>query len=139
MIVKILKMGEGLTTLSLTASHEEYVKAIFLISKKKHGGWVSNSEISDFLQVKPSSVSDMLYKLSELDLISWKPRKSIRLTEKGKLFAMKKIECFLLLKDFFMKYLIINDESAINSLCSGLECKLTPELIQALKNKIKEE
>lgn len=44
-------------------SYEDYLKAIYLISKKKKGGWVNNSEISEFLGVKPSSVTGMLYSL----------------------------------------------------------------------------
>lgn len=35
-------------------SHEDYLKAIFLIAKRNKGGWVSNSEISQFLEIKPS-------------------------------------------------------------------------------------
>jgi len=46
-------------------SYEDYLKAIFLISKRNKGGWVSNSEISHFLDIKPPSVTSMLYKLKK--------------------------------------------------------------------------
>ena len=42
-------------------SYEDYLKAIYLVSKGNKGGWTSNSEISNFLNVKPSSVTNMLY------------------------------------------------------------------------------
>ena len=32
-------------------SYEDYLKAILKISKRKKGGWVSNSEIAEFLMV----------------------------------------------------------------------------------------
>ena len=65
-------------------TYENYLKAIYMVSKRNRGGWVSNSEISNFLKVKPASVSNMLYKLKENDYIQWYPRKSVRLTAKGK-------------------------------------------------------
>ena len=70
--------------LQINETYEDYLKAIYTISKTHRGGWVSNSEISNFLKVRPSSVSSMLYKLKENNYIYWYPRKSVRLTEKGK-------------------------------------------------------
>ncbi|GAF95209.1 unnamed protein product, partial [marine sediment metagenome] len=69
-------------------TYEDYLKAINMVSRKNRGGWVSNSEISNFIKVKPSSVSSMLYKLKENNYIYWDPRKSVRLTAKGKKIAL---------------------------------------------------
>ncbi len=41
-------------------SQQRYLDAIYLISKSKRAGWVSNKEIKDFLKVRPSSVTNML-------------------------------------------------------------------------------
>ena len=49
----------------MNETYEDYLKAIYIISKSNKGGWVSNSEIASFLNVKPSSVTDMLYKLNQ--------------------------------------------------------------------------
>ena len=124
--------------LTLRPAHEEYLKAIYLISRKKKGGWVSNSDISQALQVYPSSVTDMLYKLRDLKLISWKPRNSIRLTELGKLMAVDKIKSFYLLKNFFLRYLDIRDDSFLDSLCCKIEHHLTPEILQVFEKCYKE-
>ena len=75
---------------NLNESYEDYLKAIYLISKKNKGGWCSNREISEHLHVKPSSVTGMMYKLKEHGLITWNPRKALRLTEKGKNMAQEK-------------------------------------------------
>ncbi|MHA1804949.1 MAG: metal-dependent transcriptional regulator [Promethearchaeota archaeon] len=50
-------------------SQGDYLKAIYLISKSKKGGWVNNSEIARVMNVQPSSVTEMLYKLKKKGLI----------------------------------------------------------------------
>lgn len=54
--------------------YEDYLKAIYLISKQNKAGWVSNSDISTFLSIKPPSVSWMLHRLKNSVFITWKPR-----------------------------------------------------------------
>ena len=115
-------------------SYEDYLKAIFLISKSNKGGWVSNSEISNFLNVKPPSVSDMLYKLKVKEFINWKPRKSLRLTQKGKDIAKQVIKNYNKLREFFFKTLKLNNEDLIDKLCCGIEHHITPEVVEALDN-----
>ena len=70
-------------------SYQRYLDIIYNISKKKKGGWVTNKEIAENLQVEPASVSGMLDKLKTKKLINWEPRKSIRLTDKGKKYALQ--------------------------------------------------
>jgi len=68
-------------------SYQRYLDEIYNISRKKKGGWVTNKEIAAKLQVEPPSISGMLKKLKNQGLINWEPRKSIRLTVKGKKIA----------------------------------------------------
>ncbi len=117
---------------AINESQEDYLKAIYLISKRNRGGWVSNSEISGVLDVKPSSVTNMLYKLKELGLINWDPRKSIRLTEKGKEIATTILKRYKALKDFFIKVLDLQDGETINELCCKIEHHLNKEAYNAL-------
>jgi len=113
-------------------SQEDYLKAIYIISKRNRGGWVSNSEIADLLDVKPSSVTNMLYKLRDLGLIKWDPRKSIRLSEKGKKRAVIILKRYNALKDFFRNILDLHDEETINELCCKIEHHLNNEAYKAL-------
>ena len=113
--------------------YEDYLKAIYQISKTKKGGWVSNSEISEFLGIKAPSVSNMLYKLSDGGLIYWKPRKSLRLTAKGKEIARNIIERYNYLKNFFKKVLKLEDKILVEELCCGIEHHISLELIKKLK------
>jgi len=113
-------------------SLENYLKAIFIISKKKKGGWVSNTEIADLLSVKPSSVTNMLHKLKAQHLIEWKPRKSIRLTSLGRLKATQLIRTYNKLNQLFKKVLKIQNANLIKRLSCGIEHHITPEVSTAL-------
>lgn len=110
------------------------MKAIYIISKQKKGGWVSNSELSDFLNKKPSSVSEMLHKLKNEDFINWKPRSSIRVTQKGKKIAKQMMEKYNILKQFFIVILNIKDKELIEKLCCGIEHHITPEVVKSFNN-----
>ena len=113
-------------------SHEDYLKAIFLISKNHKGGWVSNRDISEFLKVSPPSVSNMLYKLKDNGLINWQPRKSIRLTQKGRKLAQDTVDNYYRLYNFFKNTLKINDKVIVQEICCKMEHLLTPEVNNAL-------
>ncbi|TXT64214.1 MAG: Transcriptional regulator MntR [Promethearchaeota archaeon] len=118
----------------LEESHEDYLKVIYLISKTNRGGWVSNSEISDMLEVQPSSVTNMLYKLRDFKLIDWEPRKSMRLTKKGKEIAKIILKRYEVLKDFFINVLNLNENDMIDEICCKIEHHLTNEVSEALYN-----
>ncbi|NGY36777.1 metal-dependent transcriptional regulator [Flavobacterium sp. XN-5] len=70
----------------MTFSEENYLKAIY------HLTLVSNSEVStnaiaEMMETKASSVTDMLKKLAEKDLVNYKKYRGVSLTEPGKLAA----------------------------------------------------
>ena len=119
---------------NINESYENYLKTIYLISKKKKGGWVSNSEISNFLKIKPSSVTNMLYKLRELKLITWEPRKSLRLTSKGKYIAQEIFANYNCLRNFFINILNLKDDLRLKQMCCEIEHHITPEVTEALNN-----
>ncbi len=120
--------------LQINETYEDYLKAIYTISKTHRGGWVSNSDISNFLKVRPSSVSSMLYKLKENNYIYWYPRKSVRLTEKGKEIAKNTINKYNQLKHFFEDVLGVDDTFELDELCCKIEHTITPEISDALQN-----
>ncbi|MFX1599677.1 MAG: metal-dependent transcriptional regulator [Promethearchaeota archaeon] len=119
-------------------SYEDYLKAIYLISKGNKGGWASNSEISNFLNVKPSSVTNMLYNLKANEFITWKPRKSLRLTKRGKEIALNIIKNYNCLFNFFVNVLKLKNKSVIHKLSCEIEHHLNPEVSNALENLVLE-
>ena len=115
-------------------SYQRYLDIIFDISNKKKGGWVTNKEIAENLQVEPASVSGMLEKLKKTQLIKWEPRKSIRLTDKGKNFALQLEETHSLLRTFFRDILKIEDEELVEKISCEIEHHITQEVKDSFRN-----
>jgi Mn-dependent DtxR family transcriptional regulator len=117
----------------LPKSYQRYIDVIYDISKKKRGGWVQNKEIADNLGVEPASVSGMLEKLKNKNLIKWEPRKAIRLSEKGKKYAIQLDEIHSLLRVFFKEVLKIKDARVIESVTHEIEHHITQKVKESLK------
>jgi DtxR family Mn-dependent transcriptional regulator len=81
-------------------TEENYLKAIFKLQQGREGG-VGTNEISELMQTRPASVTDMLRKLAQKELLFYERYKGVELTEKGKLAAIMVVrkhrlwECFL--------------------------------------------
>ncbi|MBD3195940.1 MAG: hypothetical protein GF317_12835 [Candidatus Lokiarchaeota archaeon] len=114
-------------------SYQRYIDEIYSIASKKRGGWVSNKEIAENLEVEPASVSGMLEKLKENNLIKWEPRKAIRLTEKGRQIALTLNEIHVLLHDFFKQILKMEDEVEIEYLSCQIEHHISREVKESLQ------
>ncbi|MHA1472089.1 MAG: metal-dependent transcriptional regulator, partial [Promethearchaeota archaeon] len=98
------------------------------------GGWVTNKEIAENLEVEPASVSGMLDKLKNKKLIKWEPRKSIRLTDKGKNYALQLDETHTLLRTFFKEILKINDVELVEKISCDIEHHITQEVKESFRN-----
>jgi len=101
-------------------SYQRYLDTIFNISKKKKGGWVTNKEIAENLQVEPASVSGMLEKLKKKRLINWEPRKLE--------------ETHALLRIFFKDILKIDDEEIVEKVSCEIEHHITRDVKDSFRN-----
>lgn len=70
----------------MTFSEENYLKAIYHLTTVTDAE-VSTNSISETMETKASSVTDMLKKLAEKDLVNYKKYQGVSLTDKGKLTA----------------------------------------------------
>lgn len=73
--------------MSFTTTEENYLKAIFKLSENNTGN-VSTNEISGEMNTKAASVTDMLQKLADKNLLSYKKYKGVKLTKKGRQIAV---------------------------------------------------
>lgn len=71
----------------MTLSEEDYIKIIYHLGKGDQGT-VSTNAIAEKMETKPSSVSDMIKKLSEKGLINYKKYKGVTLSEYGLKIAL---------------------------------------------------
>lgn len=70
----------------MTFSEENYLKTIYHLATISDSE-VSTNAIAEMMETKASSVTDMLKKLSEKDLVNYKKYQGVSLTEKGNLTA----------------------------------------------------
>jgi DtxR family Mn-dependent transcriptional regulator len=75
--------------MNLSFTEENYLKIIYSLSISHSDNSTSTNEISEKYQTKPSSVSDMLKKLSEKNLIEYERYKRVSLTREGTQLALQ--------------------------------------------------
>lgn len=71
----------------LSESQEDYLKHIYLLAEKTQP--VSTQALANHLKVKPASVTGMLKKLSELNLVEYARYKGVELTPAGERIAVE--------------------------------------------------
>jgi len=99
----------------LSASLEDYLEAIYLISEKD--GEARSKGIKEHLQVSGPSVTEALQLLSEKGLVNYAPYESITLTSQGTKIARDVLHRHVTLRDFFIDVLGIDATLADEGAC----------------------
>lgn len=88
----------------LSFAEENYLKAIFHLSD---GGAsdVSTNALSDLMNTKPASVSDMIRKLDEKGMVTYKKYYGVNVSKKGKIMALQVIRKHRLWEVFLVEKL----------------------------------
>lgn len=73
--------------MGLSITEENYLKTIFKLSENTSGN-ISTNEVAEKIKTKAASVTDMLQKLAEKDLLNYKKYKGVKLTNRGKEIAI---------------------------------------------------
>ncbi|MCF2140667.1 MAG: metal-dependent transcriptional regulator [Candidatus Lokiarchaeota archaeon] len=113
-------------------SFDEYLECIYRLSLRNPAGWVKNNQISKRLQVKAPSVTNMLEKLSKAQLIDWKPRRGIRLTDIGRKRAKEVVFYHSIMEIFLNRILGMTNPEQINKIACDFEHHLTREFSDRL-------
>lgn len=93
---------------SLTYTEENYLKAIYSIQHNNSIGEVSVNEIAERMQTRPATVTDMLRKLSEKELINYEKYKKVTLTSSGSSQALSILRKHRLWETFLHKKLLFS-------------------------------
>lgn len=102
-------------SISITSSMEDYLEAILEITRES--GSARISEIADKLDIAASSVSEVIGKLAQMQLVTQKKYGPVLLTSKGKDYA-EDISCrHQIIKDFLVNVLGVEHEIAENDAC----------------------
>lgn len=82
---------------------EDYLKKIYKIQLEE--GKVSTTALASRLGIKPASATGMIKRLSELNLVTYKPYQGVKLTEGGKKIALEVIRHHRLIELFLAEAL----------------------------------
>ncbi len=87
----------------LSRSTEDYLKAIYGLGRS--GEPVPTGALADALAIAPASVSGMVRRLAETDLIAHEPYRGVQLTDAGRRAALRVIRRHRILETYLVKVL----------------------------------
>lgn len=114
----------------ITLSEENYLKAIWAISLN-NASKASTNAIADEISTSAASVSDMLKKLQDKELIKYEKYQGVELSEKGNNLATSIIRKHRLWETFLVKKMNFN-WGEVHDLAEQLEHIQSPELVDRL-------
>src|SRR5689334_20688876 len=117
--------------MEISLTEENYIKAIFSINSINHGLGVTTNELSEHLNNKAGSVTDMLKRLAEKKLINYQKYKSVFLTGRGEKLAINIIRKHRLWEVFLMQKLRFRWDE-VHDIAEQLEHIKSEELISRL-------
>jgi DtxR family transcriptional regulator, Mn-dependent transcriptional regulator len=114
----------------MTPTEENYIKAIYQLSEKGKKG-VSTNDIAATTRTKAASVSDMLRKLGEKEVIEYRKYYGVHITEAGKKIALRLIRKQKLWEVFLVNNLNCTWEE-VHNIADDLEHIRSQTLIEKL-------
>src|SRR5690554_5323272 len=116
----------------LTRAEENYLKTIFHLEKDSSEE-VSTKAIAEKMETKPSSVTDMVQKMAEKDLLIYKRYQGVLLTERGRKAAANVIRKHRLWEVFLVEKLNFQWDE-VHEIAEQMEHIQSDELIKRLDN-----
>jgi DtxR family Mn-dependent transcriptional regulator len=117
--------------MEISLTEENYIKAIFSINAQNEGAGVSTNELSEYLNNKAGSVTDMLKRLAEKKLIHYQKYKAVFLTNKGEKTAKNIVRKYRLWEVFLTEKLRFKWDE-VHDIAEQLEHIKSDELIARL-------
>ena len=114
---------------SLTPSVEDYLKAIYRLSRE--GGPASTSDIAAALGLSAPSVSGMIKRLSEQGLLEHVPYRGVELTAAGRLSALRILRRHRLIESYLVEFLGYSWDS-VHEEAERLEHAVSDRLIERI-------
>ena len=111
-------------------TEENYLKIIYKLSAQTDTE-ISTNAVAELTQTKAASVTDMLRKLSEKQLVIYQKYQGVRLTEKGENVALKVIRKHRLWEVFLVNKLGFNWDE-VHEIAEELEHINSDKLVQQL-------
>jgi len=114
---------------------DDYLELIYKISEEEARGLARIKEISTTLGVYPSTVTEMMQKLSDKGMVTRVDYEGVRLTDTGRNHAMAVLSRHRILECFFLQYLEIPPSEVKDEIC-GIEHHLSQKVLMRLYMKL---
>ena len=88
-----------------SATVEDYIKHIYLVSEKRSTGEVPMGQVAEALGVVPGTATTMVKALSDAGLVQYAPRVGVQLTEPGRKLALHVLRRHRLIEQFLVEVL----------------------------------
>lgn len=112
---------------------EDYLEVIYDIAHRK--GHARTKDISMELEISPPSVTEMLKKLSEMDLVNYERYSGVTLTKEGERIAKSVKNRHKTIKKL-LTLIQVSDETAGRDACK-IEHEISPETVERLTKLLK--
>lgn len=112
-----------------TATAEDYLERIYALIKEK--GYARVSDIAEALQVSPSTVTRMVQKLDEQDLLEYERYRGLSLTEEGERVGRAIHRRHKALEEF-LHLLGVHDKETVERDIEGIEHHLSSQTLNSL-------
>ncbi len=119
--------------MKMSEKEEDYLKVIYELSKNK--GYVRSIEISEALNVKPASVTDMLKKLQDKGYIKYEKYRGIVISAAGERIAKKIVHRWDVIRQFF-EIFGVNEENA-ESIANKVEHYIDDDSFERIEKFVK--
>jgi DtxR family Mn-dependent transcriptional regulator len=88
-----------------SATVEDYIKQIYLVSEKRKTGEVPMGQVAEALGVVPGTATTMVKALSDAGLVQYAPRVGVQLTAPGQKLALHVLRRHRLIEQFLVEVL----------------------------------
>jgi len=117
--------------MTLTKTEEDYLKALFYLIIESGNERVGSSQLAEYLDISPASVSSMLKKLKAKALVSYEKYGKLALTQEGEGIAIWLIRKHRLWETFLCNHMNFKWEE-VHDVAEQLEHIQSPKLILEL-------
>ena len=117
------------STKRLTPSVEDYLKTVFALTQAEDQA--STSALADALGVQPPSVTGMVKRLADRGLLEHVPYRGVRLTERGRIEALRVLRRHRILETYLTERLGYADHD-VHDEAERLEHAVSDRLIEAM-------
>jgi len=115
----------------MTITEENYLKAIYKLAEAEPGQDVSTNRIAAALTTRAASVTDMLRRLAEKELLRYEKYRGVQLTPEGRRLALLTVRKHRLWEVFLVQQLGFNWDE-VHEVAEELEHVQSPLLMQRL-------